>query len=310
MTPIYDANVRLVAFFDGTCLFDVGNEWIAFHDRGNLFACSGRWLGPLKEGTVLDHDGMAVAWLAGWRPTTGMKPSPPMNPKRPLSPKRPLRPRTPLPPPVPMLPGGGWSKRTWAQWLGHDPVAGAPLADAASLRIEPLADADLDDFFRYLGEQLQENGRDGVYFQPMAAAADGIPEARRQGFRDGFATPFGEPGWRRGWLARDAQGRVCGHVDLRAHASPLSSHRCLLGMGVQREHRRLGLARRLLAHATRWAGEQGLRWIDLQVLASNEPAVALYRAEGFLMQGGKPDLYVIDGVSLGEIEMARKVVPA
>jgi ribosomal protein S18 acetylase RimI-like enzyme len=310
MTPLYDANVHLVGFFDGSSLFDVDNAWIAFHDRGNVFACDGRWLGPLKDGSLLDRDGRVVAWLGGTRPTTGMKPSPPMNPKRPLQPKRPLRPRTPLPPPAPMQPGGGWSRQSWAQWMKPVPAGEARLVEVASLRIEALAEADFDDFFRYLGEQLAENGRGGVYFQPMADAQDGVPAGKQQAFRDGFATPLGMLGWRRAWLARDAQGRVCGHVDLRAHDSPYSSHRCQLGMGVQREHRRIGLARQLLAHATRWAGEQGLKWIDLQVLSSNEPAVALYRAEGFLMQGGKPDLYVIDGVSLGEVEMARRVSPS
>ncbi len=307
MTPLFDANIRLVGFFDGTYLFDADNQWIAFHDRGNLFAPGGRWLGPLANGTVQDPEGRAVAFLAGSKPTTGMKPARPMNPKLPLHPKRPLRPRTPLPPPLPMQPGGGWSASSWAQWLGRDPVAAAAGIDPAALRIEPLAEPDLDDFFRYLGEQLAENGRDGVYFQPMVATPGGIPASKQQAFKDGFATPVGEPGWRRGWLARDARGQVCGHVDLRAHASPFSGHRCQLGMGVQRDHRRLGLARRLLAHATRWASEQGLKWIDLQVLSSNEPAVAFYRVEGFLMQGGKPDLYVIDGVSLGEVEMARRV---
>ena len=73
---------------------------------------------------------------------------------------------------------------------------------------------------------------------------------------------------------------------------------------------RAGLATRLLAHATQWASSQGLKWIDLQVLSANEAAVALYRREGFLMQGGRPDMFVIDGVSLGEIWMARKVPAA
>jgi len=306
MTPIFDANVRLVGFFDGTYLFDLDNAWIAFHDRGNVFACDGRWLGPLKDGTLQDHDGRAVAWLAGTRPATGMKPPRPMNPKLPLHPKRPLRPRTPLPPPFPMQPGGGWSKLSWAQWLGREPAT----ADAASLRIEPLGEADLDEFFDYLGEQLAENGRDGKWFMPMSPTDAGVPPGKRQSFRDGFATPFGQAGWRRGWLARDAQGRVCGHVDLRAHESPASSHRCMLGMGVRRDMRRVGLASRLLAHATQWASAQGLKWIDLEVLSANEAAVALYRREGFLMQGGRPDLYVIDGISLGEVWMARKVPAA
>ena len=150
-------------------------------------------------------------------------------------------------------------------------------------------------------------GRDGAYFMPMAPTDAGISPERQKGFRDGLDTAVGEPGWRRGWIARDARGGVAGHVDLRAHAEPFTGHRCQLGMGVQRDHRRIGLASRLLAHATHWAAAQGLQWIDLQVLSSNEPAVALYRREGFLMQGGKPAMYVIDGVSLGEMWMARKV---
>ncbi len=305
MTPIFDANVRLVGFFDGTYLFDTNNEWMAFHDRDNVFAPSGRWLGPLKAGTFLDADGKAVAWLSGSRPTTGMKPQPPMNPKRPLPPKRPLRPRSPLPPPVPMLPGGGWSQLTWAQWMGHEPATVAVDIDA--LAIAPITPDDLDALFAYLGEQLAENGRDGKWFQAMASTTAGVPESKRAAFRAGFDAAFGDPGWRRGWIARDAQGRIAGHVDLRAHASPFSGHRCELGMGVRRDLRRLGLASRLLAHANAWAGAQGLRWIDLQVLSANEPAVTLYRREGFLMQGGRPDMFVIDGQSLGEIWMARKV---
>ena len=307
MTPVFDADNRAVAFFDGTWVFDLNNDWIAFHDNGQIFASGGAWLGPLHHGSFLDRDGQPVAWLVGTKPTSGMKPSAPLNGRRPLLPKWPLRPRTPLPPPRPLPPGGGWSKMSWVHWIRAGAVAEAPLVDAASLRIETLAEDDHDAFFRYLGEQLAENGRDGVYFMPIAPTDAGVPLERQQGFRDGLATAVGEPGWRRGWIARDARGGVAGHVDLRAHPEPFTGHRCQLGMGVRRDHRRIGLASRLLAHATSWAAAQGLKWIDLQVLSANEPAVALYRREGFQIQGGKPDMFVIDGVSLGEIWMARKV---
>jgi len=43
------------------------------------------------------------------------------------------------------------------------------------------------------------------------------------------------------------------------------------------------------------------------VLSVNEPAVALYRAEGFLMQGGTPDMFEIDGQSFGYLFMAKKL---
>jgi ribosomal protein S18 acetylase RimI-like enzyme len=307
MTPVFDANNRLVAFFDGSYVFDLDNDWIAFHDNGQIFASGGAWLGPLHHGSFLDREGQPVAWLAGTKPTPGLKPAAPSNGRRPLLPKRPLRPRTPLPPPRPLPPGGGWSKLGWAQWMRTAVADQAPLLDVASLRIEPIVEADFDALLRYLGEQLAENGRDGVYFMPMAPTDAGVPFERQQELRDGLATSVGEPGWRRGWIARDARGVVAGHVDLRAHPEPFAGHRCQLGMGVRREHRRIGLASRLLAHATQWAAAQGLKWIDLQVLSANEPAVAFYRREGFQMQGGRPDMFVIAGVSLGEIWMARKI---
>ena len=309
MTPLFDADLRLAGFFDGTYLFDAANEWVAFHDRGNVFARAGRWLGPLRDGTFQDHDGRPVAFLSGARPATGMKPPPPGRPRLPLPPRRPLRPRTPLPPARPLQPGGGWSALSWAQWLGTEALPAAAPAAAPAPRIEVVDEAALDGFFTWLGEHLADNGRDGTWFQPLAAHPDGVPPERRHAFRAGLSAPVGEPGWRRAWVARDADGRVLGHVDLRAHPEPFTGHRCLLGLGVRRERRRQGLARRLLAHATDWGREQGLGWIDLRVLSQNEAAVTLYRAEGFQMQGGTPDMFRIDGQSLGWLSMARKLAP-
>jgi len=308
MTPLFDANLRLVAFFDGTYVFDTDNEWVAFADRGHAFARGGRWLGPLDSGTFQDQDGLAVAWLAGSQPTTGMKPARPMNPRLPLHPKRPLRPRMPLPPPYPLQPGGGWSKLTWAQWLGREPVAEAAQVEAAAVRIEPLDESGFEEFFRYLGDHLTGNGRDGKYFMPFPhEAAPGFPADKQESFTGGLGVAVGRPGWRRAWVARDARGRPIGHVDLRAHPEPGTLHRCLLGMGVDRDHRRLGLARKLLAHATQWAVDQDLRWMDLRVLSANEAAVALYRVEGFQMQGGTPDMFRVDGQSLGYMFMAKRL---
>jgi ribosomal protein S18 acetylase RimI-like enzyme len=123
----------------------------------------------------------------------------------------------------------------------------------------------------------------------------------------------GAHGWRRAWVLRDraAGGAIAGHVDLRGHASRHSGHRALLGMGVHRDHRRRGLGRRLLAHAQDWAAQQpGLAWIDLTVLSTNEPAVALYRAADFQVNGGLADRFVLDGRSVGELFMSRRIARA
>ncbi len=50
---------------------------------------------------------------------------------------------------------------------------------------------------------------------------------------------------------------------------------------VEPEHRRRGLARKLMAAAEAWAAKRGDRQIGLQVFAVNRGAIALYEALGF-----------------------------
>jgi ribosomal protein S18 acetylase RimI-like enzyme len=310
MTPIFNGDNHLVAWFDGTYVFDLNTDWVAFHSHGHVFASTGGWLGALHQGSFLDHEGRPVAWLTGGRPMGGMRPSAPMNAMRPMAPKRPLRPRTPLPPSRPLPPSGGWSELTWQEWLGKAPLAEPSAIDPATIRIEPLEPSGHEAFFAYLDDHASDNGRDGQYFQPMSRAESRFTVERQQAFRAGLGVPAGGHGWRRAWVARDARDRVVGHVDLRSHPERFTAHRCLLGMGVDRDHRRLGLGARLLAQAEQWAAAEGLKWLDLRVLSSNEAAVALYRKVGFQMNGGTPDMFVIDGQSFGYVAMSRKLTAA
>jgi ribosomal protein S18 acetylase RimI-like enzyme len=314
MTPVFDAATRLVAWFDGQYVFDLDLEWIAFHDKGDLFASRiGGWLGPLLEGAFLDRSGKPVAWLAGSAPSGGVRPSPQLNAKRPLPPKRPLRPRTPLPPLRPLVPAGGWSSLSWDEWRGNAPSQDVPAVapDVSVVRMEPVVDTNLADFFGYLDDHLADNGQGGRYFQPLPKSESSFPLDKQLSFCNGLAVPVGEHGWRRAWIARGAGDTIVGHVDLRGHPERFAAHRCLLGMGVHRDRRRLGLGSTLLAHAEQWAGATGtLRWIDLRVLSSNDAAVALYRRAGFQMTGGTPDMFVIDGVSFGEVSMSKRLSPS
>jgi ribosomal protein S18 acetylase RimI-like enzyme len=167
------------------------------------------------------------------------------------------------------------------------------------VKIRPADAADLPAFFVYLDDHLRENGRDGVpLFQPLSRAQSQLPPGLKVSFIEGMAIPVGQAGWRRLWLALDARGSIAGHIDLRARPEPLARHRAMLGMGVHRAHRRRGLGARLLADAVDWArGQDGLHWIDLEVLSENQPAVALYLRSGFTMTARIEDMLQIDGVS-------------
>ena len=93
--------------------------------------------------------------------------------------------------------------------------------------IHPVQRADLPALFVYLDDHLRDNGRDGTpLFQPMARADNGFPVDKRAGFVTGTTAPVGEPGWRRAWFALDAQGLICGHVDLRARPEQIGRASC------------------------------------------------------------------------------------
>ena len=175
--------------------------------------------------------------------------------------------------------------------------------------IQSVAPADLPALFVYLDDHLQDNGRGGTpLFQPMARADSRFPTDKRAAFAIGLNAEVGAPGWRRAWMALDADGAICGHADLRARPERAASHRCLLGMGVHRNYRKLGVGASLMAHAVQWASVSArLDWIDLEVLSVNAPAQALYRRSGFVQTGEIADLLRIDGERLSYTSMSLKL---
>ncbi len=174
--------------------------------------------------------------------------------------------------------------------------------------IRPASADDLPVLFAYLGEQLAENGREGLLFQPMAPTQAGVPDAMRERFTNGVMTPVGQPGWRHVWIALDEDGAIAGHIDLRGRQEATASHRVLLGMGVRHDLRRAGLGTRLVQTALSWAREHpAFAWVDLEVLAQNHKARALYARMGFHQTGEAPDRYRIGGVPVGEVSMSFKL---
>ena len=175
--------------------------------------------------------------------------------------------------------------------------------------IGPIGHAELDAFMGYLEDQMADNGQNGTpLFQPSPRGAPWISSDKVGPFRLGIDIPVGQPRWRRSWCAHDDSGAIIGHVDLRAHDESLTSHRALLGMGVDRAHRRRGLGGALVRHALGWAQHATtLEWIDLSFLGGNLPAERLYRSVGFTVVGTVPDRFRIDGLPVDEISMARRI---
>jgi ribosomal protein S18 acetylase RimI-like enzyme len=166
-----------------------------------------------------------------------------------------------------------------------------------------------DRFLVYLNDHLSDNGKDGVaYFQPLSQNEPRFPSERSAAFRSGLTVPVGQTGWRRLWVAVSAAERIIGHIDLRGHAERFAEHRCLLGMGVDRAHRKVGLGNALIRQAEEWVkANELLEWIDLQVLSNNTKAIRLYERSGFKQTGETPDMFRIDGKSFSYTAMTKHV---
>ncbi|MES2898408.1 MAG: GNAT family protein [Pseudomonadota bacterium] len=175
--------------------------------------------------------------------------------------------------------------------------------------IRPLRGDELDAYFAYLGDQLSDNGSATMpMFMPMPRSESKLSPEREAAFRTALTRRYPEQGWRQAWVAIAADGRIAGHVDLRANADKYAAHRCSLGMGTHRDFRFQGLGARLVAVAEAWARDDTtLAWIDLDVLSSNTPGLALYRRCGYTLVGEFADMFHLDGAAYGYTLMTKPI---
>jgi ribosomal protein S18 acetylase RimI-like enzyme len=89
---------------------------------------------------------------------------------------------------------------------------------------------------------------------------------------------------------------VVGWCDIVPKEREGFTHCGILGMGVHRNFRRCGFGLKLVNKAINKAKEIGLERIELEVFASNEAAIKLYKKVGFVVEGVKKNARKLDGV--------------
>jgi RimJ/RimL family protein N-acetyltransferase len=89
--------------------------------------------------------------------------------------------------------------------------------------------------------------------------------------------------------------RVIGWCDVAPLRPEGFRHVGRLGMGVEKRYRRRGIGLRLIERTIQAAVEQGIERIELEVLASNIPAIRLYEKVGFVVEGVKKKMRKLDG---------------
>jgi len=84
---------------------------------------------------------------------------------------------------------------------------------------------------------------------------------------------------------------VIGWCDVLPMSKKFLAHCGVLGMGVHPDYRRQGLGWRLLDETVKQARSNGLKRVELEVLASNTGAILLYAKYGFLVEGIKKNAF-------------------
>ena len=97
---------------------------------------------------------------------------------------------------------------------------------------------------------------------------------------------------------------VIGWCDISPMRFEGFTHCGRLGMGVHKRFRRLGIGTRLIEQTISKAKEKGLERIELEVFASNSPAIRLYEKAGFVVEGVKKKGRKLDGEYDDLVEMA------
>ena len=84
--------------------------------------------------------------------------------------------------------------------------------------------------------------------------------------------------------------RIVGNLDITGGQRKRIRHTGLVGMGMLKQYRSIGLGTLLLKTGIKWAQKNPiLEKLWLQLLAPNEPAIKLYQKMGFLEEGRQKD---------------------
>jgi ribosomal protein S18 acetylase RimI-like enzyme len=154
--------------------------------------------------------------------------------------------------------------------------------DTPSIRVIPIEERFAESFHRCLDSVARERRYLALV---QAPPLDAVSDFVRGNIVNGVPQ----------LVAATPRDEVVGWCDITGTPMEGFTHCGHVGMGVRSDYRGRGLGTTLLRAALDRAREKGLERIELEVFASNTPAVELYKKLGFVTEGVKKNARKIDG---------------
>jgi RimJ/RimL family protein N-acetyltransferase len=107
-------------------------------------------------------------------------------------------------------------------------------------------------------------------------------------------------------LALDGDA-ILGMLDFSSLARPQQRHVGSFGMSVARSARGRGIGTRLLRALYAFAKEHGYRKLELEVFATNGPAIVLYESHGFVHEGRRRGAVLVGEETVDLLLMGKGV---
>ena len=102
-------------------------------------------------------------------------------------------------------------------------------------------------------------------------------------------------------------GAILGMLDFSGHTRPQQRHIGSFGMSVARGARGRSIGTRLLRALYAFAKEHGYRKLELEVFATNGPAIVLYESHGFVHEGRRRGAVMVGEETVDLLLMGKGV---
>jgi RimJ/RimL family protein N-acetyltransferase len=163
--------------------------------------------------------------------------------------------------------------------------------DGRSITIRQLRRSDLDALVLFANSFVREKKRNKEL--GIISFEKRMTRAKEKEFLDKTLLNVAK---RRGVSVAAFDGdRLVGHCDIVGRSSNEEKHTGLLGIIVAQGYRGVGLGKEMVRTALRQASKLGIWLVELEVFATNEPAMHVYERLGFKAFGTIPKKILRDG---------------